>query len=309
MSQTHAVVRTLMGVAVLLLAAPGPVLAQAAPGARPAAQATVVTKPARPAVVVQQPSTPPAGAPTPAPRATPAAALPTPKLTFTPPHAANLGDDVTMEATLVAPSGAPIAGATIAFTSGETFLNATGSLPVAQAVTDKQGVASAAWQPRVSGQSQLTVSFAGNKQYKAAKTTSTVDVSGDRQLYDQEAGVRIPGLNTAPIPQLAGAWPKLSAWPLVLTLLIVWSLYGRAVALLFRIARGPGAAAFELPTSPSAYFIPSSPDDTAGDSATGGSAVHAAADGVREDPAPRAVSWAPTKRLGPGTAPITPEVA
>jgi hypothetical protein len=92
----------------------------------------------------------------------------------------------------------------------------------------------------------LTATFGGNSRWAAATASATLLVRGDSQLYQQQAGVVVPGLNAAPgstaMASVAGPvpspWPKISGWPLVVVLAIVWSLYGRAIWSLFRIARG-----------------------------------------------------------------------
>jgi hypothetical protein len=58
-------------------------------------------------------------------------------------------------------------------------------------------------------------------------------------LYQQQAGVLLPGLNAPPGQnQLAGVVPHwfLSGWPIAAVLLVVWSLYGTAAWFLGEIA-------------------------------------------------------------------------
>ncbi len=94
------------------------------------------------------------------------------------------------------------------------------------------------------------VAFAGDDRNAASKITLPIAVSGDAQLYVQDAGVRIPGLNeppqattvmlgaASPLQQvLAKAWPALSGWPVALVLGTVWSLYILVGFLVTRIAR------------------------------------------------------------------------
>jgi hypothetical protein len=235
----------LLGAASLLLAAlPAQALAQAAPAAPPSpmqspAKVEVVVQPPAPGkaqVVVQSPG---GAAP-----ATKPVGLPTPQLLFVAPPPTKLGEVVTLRAKLADPDGKPISGAAIDFSSPERFLNTDGAVGLAQAVTDAQGTAAADWQARSDGSLTLTASFAGDKRFMGARATAAVEISGDGSLYEQQAGVRVPGLNGAPVAVMVDVspslspWPRLSAWPLVVVLVIVWSLYARAVSLIFTIARG-----------------------------------------------------------------------
>jgi hypothetical protein len=242
-------------VCVVLTGLPAQALAQAAPAAPQPAKAVVVQQsapaaqpaaPAKAAVVVQTGS---AAAPTtPAPPAVPAAqpaAQPTPSLTLSVPPTANLGENSTLKAVLLDPAGAPLNGAAVDFASTAKFLNTNGSVLFAHSVTDAQGTATVDWQPRSEGSVTLSATFAGDKRFAGAKATATLQINSDRQLYQQQAGVTVPGLNAAPpistmvaIAPIVSPLPRLSGWPLVVVLLVVWSLYARAVVGLFRIAGG-----------------------------------------------------------------------
>jgi len=235
-------VNTLSRVAVamtLLVLLPAQALAQSAP-AKP--QVVVVQQPApaapaKPQVVVQTSSAPAAPAP---------AALPTPKLTLQLPAAANLGETLKVQVNLTGPDGAPINAAAIDLSTAATFLNTQSSVVVAHGVTDGAGNATVEWQPRSTGSLPFTAAFGGNSRFGHVTSNATLVVKGDSQLYQQQAGVVLPGLNAAPgstamatLTQPApGLWPRVSGWPLVVVLAIVWSLYGRAVWNLFGIARG-----------------------------------------------------------------------
>ncbi|HEX8968557.1 MAG TPA: hypothetical protein VF937_11790 [Chloroflexota bacterium] len=246
-------------VAVVLAAGvllPGQALAQSAPTTTPPVKAVVVVQqPSAPAQAQPQPQAP--GSPkaqvvvqtsstngAPAPTARPAA-LPMPNLTLEAPAAANLGQTLSVRVVLVGPGGAPVKGAPVDFSTSANFLNTPGSIVFAHALTDAQGTASVDWQPRSDGSLTLNAAFAGDKRFAAATASAAVDVTGDQQLYEQQAGVVVPGLNAAPaftrtaaLAPAASPWPRLSGWPLVAVLVIVWSLYARAVLVLFTIARG-----------------------------------------------------------------------
>ncbi|MDE3076618.1 MAG: Ig-like domain repeat protein [Chloroflexota bacterium] len=153
------------------------------------------------------------------------------------PKSVGLGEKATLQARLVDGDGAPIAKAKIDFVTAQEFLNVDDDVVLVEGVTDDQGLAAADWDPRTSGDITVEAVFRGDDRYEAAKTSAPVTVTGDRQLYVQQAGVRVPVLNASPLAAAAGLWPRLSSWPLVLALLIVWSLYGRVALFLSRIAQ------------------------------------------------------------------------
>lgn len=152
------------------------------------------------------------------------------------PATAELGQQVTLQARLVNGAGQPIAKAQVIFVSPATFLGTSGDVVVASATTDKTGLATADWQVRRNGTLAVRAEFSGDDQYASSQAATQMIVSGSQQLYVQHAGVRIPGLNEAPVSALSGLWPRLSGWPIAAALLIVWSLYGATVFLIFRIA-------------------------------------------------------------------------
>lgn len=149
------------------------------------------------------------------------------------PSTLTLGQTATLQARLVDGSGAPVAKATIYFTAALSFLNVDGNVVVAQAVTNKDGLAAASWQVRSTGNLTVKAEFRGDDRYAPSSTSAHLVVTGDQQLYVDQPAVVMPGFNAAPFPFLAGLWPRLTPWPIALVLLIVWSLYGR-VALLLR---------------------------------------------------------------------------
>lgn len=166
------------------------------------------------------------------------------------PATAQLGQHVTLQARLINSAGAPIAKARIVFVSPATFLGTSGDVVVASATTDKTGLATADWQVRRTGTLSIRAEFHGDDQYAPSKVAAPIVVSGSQQLYVQHAGVRIPGLNDAPVSGLSGLWPRLSGWPIAAALLIVWSLYGVTVFLIFRIvlaSRTPSSGGLTTP--------------------------------------------------------------
>lgn len=168
------------------------------------------------------------------------------------PPRVELGQVAEVRARLTDASGAPLPKATILFTATLAFLQGESEVVLADARTDTDGVATGQLQLRTVGTVTINAVFEGDETYAAARASGTIAVAGSGQLYVQHAGVHLPGLNAGPaaIPMLQDGtpvvglvqgtsklWPALSGWPIALALMIVWSLYGVAVVLLFRVAR------------------------------------------------------------------------
>lgn len=153
------------------------------------------------------------------------------------PTTATLGEMVTLQARLIDSAGSPIARAKVSFVSPQRFLNVDDEVVVAEGVTDEQGLAVADWQVRTSGDLTVEAVFRGNERYAPSKAAAQMRVVGDRQLYVEDRGVQVPGLNVAPVAAAEPLWPRLNAWPIVLALLVVWSLYLRVAVLLLQVVR------------------------------------------------------------------------
>ena len=155
-----------------------------------------------------------------------------------------LGQTIAAQARLVDGAGGPIAKAIVKFTAPLAFLGSGNDVVLAQATTDKNGIADVEFDLRTAGTLEVHAVFAGDDRHAPATVAATVAVQGDRQLYVQRAGVPVPGLNEAP-PQAPAAdslWPALSGWPIALVLIVVWSLYAFVALLVARIARAPEVA-------------------------------------------------------------------
>jgi hypothetical protein len=168
------------------------------------------------------------------------------------PAAANLGDNLTLQARLVDGTGAPIAKALIIFTSPAAFLDAESDVAVTQAITDADGLAVATWQVRRNGDITINAEFRGDDRYASATATAQLAVAGSQQLYTDHIGIQIPGLNAGvgndTVPGTSRFWPTLSGWPIGGVITVIWSLYGLVVVLIFRIAgASPHAGSDELP--------------------------------------------------------------
>ncbi len=181
------------------------------------------------------------------------------KITLSVSKTARLGQNVQLTAQLKDASGAPISGAKIAFVVPDTFfLGATSDVLIGEVQTNKEGVAETEYQGRNTGWLAFRADFRGNERNAASRATGRILIDElPRQLYTAHAGVQVPGLNAPPNSRVlneehgeeielgealtppsgvATLWPMLSAWPIVLVLLIVWSMYAIAVRQMFRIA-------------------------------------------------------------------------
>lgn len=160
------------------------------------------------------------------------------------PPSADLGATAEVQAQVVDAAGKPVPDAVVIFTAKLGFLEASGDVALADAKTDRNGVATADVDLRTEGALALTAVYRGDAGHASSSATASIDVRGSAQLYAQAAGVKLPGLNTAPtaagssaalLPSLSSLWPRLSGWPVALVLMIIWSFYASVVLILFRI--------------------------------------------------------------------------
>ena len=155
----------------------------------------------------------------------------------TAPANGNLGERITVQARLAA-SGAPVAKASIDFVIPTTFLNNQGEMVVARALTDAEGLATADFEARMTGALQVKAVFHGDDTYAAAASaTAPLNVSGSKQLFVPDIGIRLRGVNSTPFggQNSLGHW-FLSGWPIGAVLLLVWSFYAVAVFFMSRIS-------------------------------------------------------------------------
>ncbi len=142
----------------------------------------------------------------------------------------SLGELVRLEATLLEADGMPVVDAPVAFYQRATYADLTGDAFLGVTRTDDRGVASIAVELRTSGDVSFSARFAGDRDRRPAEAGATVEVAGDRQLYEPEVGLRVPGV---------GVW-----WLLVLVG-AVWGLYllvARQVVGIARAGSTPGEA-------------------------------------------------------------------
>lgn len=136
-----------------------------------------------------------------------------------------LGNTVKMEANLQDVSGAAIEGATVRFYRFASFLSgAQGLMEIGEAITDSNGVAALEYLSREEGDIQVTVVYEGDSQYASSQSSTNFLVGGDKQLYEAEAGIRVPFVGK---------------WLLVAALSGIWATFLFVVTLVLRIALSP----------------------------------------------------------------------
>jgi hypothetical protein len=157
-------------------------------------------------------------------------------ITVAAPATAILGDSITLQARLVSAAG-PIVRANVDFVVPTAFLHSEGEMVVARGVTDGEGLATADFEARMTGELQVKAVFHGDNIYAPTTGTAPVTVSGSKELYVPDIGIRLRGVNTTPLGDVnsAGHW-LLSGWPIGALLTLIWSLYGAAVFFISRIS-------------------------------------------------------------------------
>ena len=162
------------------------------------------------------------------------------------PATVTVGQKVTVQARLTGTAG-PIVKATVVFVVPTSLLNTSADMAVGQGVTDGEGLATATFQARVTGDLQVKAVFSGDNTYAASTATSAMSVGGSNQLYVPDIGIRLRGVTSSPIGQdsTVSHW-LLSGWPIGALLVVIWSTYGAAVFFMSRISadasNGPEAA-------------------------------------------------------------------
>lgn len=144
------------------------------------------------------------------------------------PTQVDLGEKVPVIALLKDSKGNPVPGATIILWRPASFLSKAGTIELGRATTDAQGKVSFVYEARSEGPVQLNAYFAGNSRYDPAQSAVELTVAGAAQLYQETAGVRVPGLGV---------------WLLVAVLGGVWATYFAVMVLLTLIAREGARAA------------------------------------------------------------------
>lgn len=143
-------------------------------------------------------------------------------LTIQAPGHMDLGDEVTVTTVLTDGEGRPVPGASIVLSTSADFLSVEGAVELDRATTDAHGAASLRYQARSANSVTLSASFGGDRDHSPAQASAVIAVEGSAQLYQQTAGVRLPGVG---------------AWLLVVVLGVAWSTYLGVTVLVTLIAR------------------------------------------------------------------------
>ncbi|MFQ5854475.1 MAG: Ig-like domain-containing protein [Anaerolineae bacterium] len=146
------------------------------------------------------------------------------------PQEVSLGDVITVTAVLRDGQGLPIPAATIILWSPASFLSTDGAMRLGQATTDAQGRATFLYEARREGALALNAYFSGDSRYAPAQVSADLTVQGSAQLYQETAGVRVPGVGV---------------WLLVGLLVVVWSIFFTVMVLLTLIAREGSKASYD----------------------------------------------------------------
>lgn len=138
------------------------------------------------------------------------------------PKEAALGEKITVTAVLTDGKGAPIPKATIILWTSASFLSTESPVELDRAITDAQGKVTFLYQPRSENSVTLNASFSGNSRHAPAQSSVELTVQGSVQLYQETAGVQLPGIGV---------------WLIVGILGGVWATYFVVMVLLTIIAR------------------------------------------------------------------------
>ncbi len=132
-----------------------------------------------------------------------------------------LGDAITVWVAVRDSRGDPVNQAIVVLLTPASFGDTSGEMRLGQITTDALGQATFTYQARREGPQTFIARFIGDSNYVPAEASVALSVQGSVQLYEQQAGVKIPGLGV---------------WLLVLLLGGFWSVYLVVMVLVTRIA-------------------------------------------------------------------------
>lgn len=139
------------------------------------------------------------------------------------PEEAQLGEPITVRATLTDAHDDPVVGAMVIFETDAVWgEELQGHMTVGAAETDQAGVAALTYELRSSGDVEVAADFAGDRLHQPASEETLLHVTGGRQLYTPSVGLRIPWLNL---------------WVIAFVVALVWVLYLAVGARLVSISR------------------------------------------------------------------------
>lgn len=143
------------------------------------------------------------------------------------PTVTTLAKDTELSATLLRADATPIRGAVVHFYADASFAGVNGRVHLGQATTDAQGVATIHYSPRHNGNLTVYAEFTGDGRYQAAESAATLQVTGSPPLYQETAGIQVPGLNS---------------WLLIAVLTVVWAILFSVAIFILSIARAGASA-------------------------------------------------------------------
>ena len=118
-----------------------------------------------------------------------------------------VGQELTVAAKLTSQTGAAVVGAEVIFFRDTQFLNASTELTLGRASTDAQGIAVLTFLPRSEGDLLIFSEFEGDDRHGSAFGEGTVFIQTGPALHEEEAGVKVPGINVSLLVAiLGGVW-------------------------------------------------------------------------------------------------------
>jgi len=172
------------------------------------------------------------------------------QLEFALPPQAAIGQQLQAQVRLTDAQRAPVAKASIRIFMPQQFLGAATTVTLANGLTDATGTLTVTFDIRTAGTFDVRAGYAGDSRYAPSSASGRIVIRDGGQLYVEDTGVRIPGLNVMPfvdggaasaeggvVSFFAGLFPRLSGWPIALVLIVVWSLYLYVALLVARISR------------------------------------------------------------------------
>lgn len=139
-----------------------------------------------------------------------------------------VGQPVQLQAHFTSAStGQPVAGAVATFYMQGDFIGVSGDVEIGRSVTNQDGIATITYEPRDAGQHQVRVDYTLANDTAVEHAPASINVAdAPGQVFQQTAGVRVPGLNR---------------WLIIAIASLIWAiLFGVAVTVV-RIARAAGA--------------------------------------------------------------------
>ncbi len=143
------------------------------------------------------------------------------EIEFLAPTPATVGDEVELKA-IITVGGDPVANVEVDFLRFTQFMNAGNDLLIGTSVTDRLGIASVTYIPRSEGEILITAEVRGGDEVRPAFTDATINISTGPGLFQEEAGISVPGINIALLAAVLSA---------------IWGTFMYVMFLIWRIAR------------------------------------------------------------------------